>query len=621
MAPGTLSDDSHFEACMPRSCGNGPDISYPFWIFEEQESFCGYPNFEITCKGKDPILKISEETYIVRDIFYNNNSLLVVNAVVHEGYCPTPRENVSLDRTPFSLSPDNVNLSFLYYCEGQPTYHTYPVNCASNTSFHSFAVFHKEALENTNYSIDSCRTLIESPVYVDNDVSFVSLLGMNYTDVLKLGFVLNWTAHSCSNCKRSGGRCGFDHGYSLHTKLLIGFCAAAGGILISCAVFYFWLQRRRGKGIFKSYFLTSKNSLDRSSVVDGEKGDSFDFVHVFTYKELEEATNNFDSNRELGDGGFGTVYYGKLRDGRAVAVKRLYEHNYKRVEQFMNEVEILTRLRHQNLVSLYGSTSKHSRELLLVYEYISNGTVADHLHGELAKPGALSWHIRLEIAIETASALTYLHASDTIHRDVKTNNILLDKDFHVKVADFGLSRLFPSDVTHVSTAPQGTPGYVDPEYHQCYQLTSKSDVFSFGVVLIELISSKPAVDITRHRHEINLRNMAINKIQNGALHELVDPSLGFESNNKVRRMITGVAEVAFRCLQNEKDLRPTMAQVLEALMVIKNDDYKKGNAEEMDMFPAEEEGGLLKSGPMPRSPDSVMIKWVSNGSSTTTPSF
>jgi serine/threonine protein kinase len=211
----------------------------------------------------------------------------------------------------------------------------------------------------------------------------------------------------------------------------------------------------------------------------------------------------------------------------------------------MNEIAILTRFHHSNLVSLYGCTSRHSRELLLVYEYVPNGTVADHLHGELAKPGALPLLTRMNIAIETATALVYLHASDIIHRDVKTNNILLDNNFSVKVADFGISRLFPSDVTHVSTAPQGTPGYVDPEYHECYQLTEKSDVFSFGVVLIELISSMPAVDITRHRHEINLSNMAINKIQNRTLHEIVDPSLGFESDYTVKSMITDMAELAF----------------------------------------------------------------------------
>ncbi|KAK9276114.1 hypothetical protein L1049_005645 [Liquidambar formosana] len=281
--------------------------------------------------------------------------------------------------------------------------------------------------------------------------------------------------------------------------------------------------------------------------------------------ELVVATNDFDPNKELGDGGFGTVFHGKLHDGREVAVKRLYDNNCRRFEQFMNEVAILTRLHHKNLVSLYGCTSRHSRELLLVYEFIPNGTVADHLHGDRPKPSSLTWPIRMSIAIETAVALAYLHASEIIHRDVKTSNILLDKYFCVKVADFGLSRLFPTDVTHVSTAPAGTPGYVDPDYHKCYQLTDKSDVYSFGVVLIELISSLPAVDISRHRHEINLADLAINKIQKSAFSELVDPDLGFESNLTVKRMTTSVAELAFQCLQHDKEMRPSMDEVLEVL--------------------------------------------------------
>ncbi|WVZ12300.1 hypothetical protein V8G54_016830 [Vigna mungo] len=296
-----------------------------------------------------------------------------------------------------------------------------------------------------------------------------------------------------------------------------------------------------------------------------ESGGVYFGISVFSFDELREATNNFDEARKLGKGGFGTVYFGKLRDGREVAVKRLFERSYRPVESFINEIQILTRLRHRNLVSLYGCTSRHSRDLLLVYEHIPNGTVSSHLHGDQGNSCFLPWHLRMKIAIQTASALAYLHASDTIHRDVKTNNILLDNAFDAKVTDFGLSRLFPDDVTHVSTAPRGTPGYVDPDYRLCYQLTTKSDVYSFGVVLVELISSLKAVDMNRNREDIKLANLAIRKIQKGAFSELVDPSLGFQSDEKLKMMIGSVAELAFRCLQQDKELRPSMAEVLEVL--------------------------------------------------------
>ncbi|KAG5532369.1 hypothetical protein RHGRI_026861 [Rhododendron griersonianum] len=361
-------------------------------------------------------------------------------------------------------------------------------------------------------------------------------------------------------------------------------------------------------------------SLNPSAMLDLEGGSAYFGASVFSYAELEQATGDFDPSKELGDGG-------KLLDRREVAVKRLYEHNFKRVKLFMNEVEILTRLSHPNLVILYGCTSRHSRELLLVYEYIPNGTLADHLHGDRAKEGSLAWPIRMNIAIETARALAYLHRSDVIHRDVKTDNILLDNDFCVKVGDFGLSRLFPNHATHVSTAPQGTPGYVDPEYHRCYQLTDKSDVYSFGVVLVELISSLPAVDINRNRDDINLANLAVNRIQNRLIHELIDPSLGYESDPSIERMTLSVAEVAFRCLQLDKDMRPTMEEILEALIEIQA--YIDENAGKIVDYgsalttrrpptsPDGEDDVLLKNSTAPVSPASVTNRWVSTSTTPT----
>ncbi|XP_019457854.1 PREDICTED: LEAF RUST 10 DISEASE-RESISTANCE LOCUS RECEPTOR-LIKE PROTEIN KINASE-like 1.2 isoform X3 [Lupinus angustifolius] len=544
--------------------------------------------------------------------------------------CPRAKNNISLETFPLVYSPLDLNISFYFNCSSSYTSSVDPISCLKNSERkQSFVYFSENETDDYDWHAYCQEKIVVTVLKNDHEIQSGGLI-TGFGAAMNNGFVLDWMkAGECAECEGSGGFCGYnqtnkhsmcickddsivvksckkENPWNWKRKLAIGVSAAVFGALVVFLAMYLY-QRRKKNRYTMSYVSQSFTASDPSLLKDAEKGSQYFGVHVFTYDELEEATNNFDSARELGDGGFGTVYYGQLHDGRRVAVKRLYENNYKRVEQFMNEVEILTRLRHPNLVSLFGCTSRHSRELLLVYEYISNGTVADHLHGRKTKPGALPWHIRMNIAVDTASALKYLHASEIIHRDVKTNNILLDDHFCVKVADFGLSRLFPTHATHISTAPQGTPGYVDPEYHECYQLTSKSDVYSFGVMLIELISSLPAVDITRHRHEINLSNMAINKIQNQALHELVDPALGFESDFKVRKMINAVAELAFRCLQSSKDMRPTMEEVVDTLLDIQSDGkHKKSQPEVLDIS-ADDDVVLLKDDPPPPSPDSNVV--------------
>ncbi|KAM3299760.1 hypothetical protein ACQJBY_040988 [Aegilops geniculata] len=460
-------------------------------------------------------------------------------------------------------------------------------------------------------------------------------------NAVRTGFSVRWKAGAgwCGDCQASGGRCGHDsrapddHTCFCPGGQAIGSCPSSGSgpkktsknaiIAVGCSAaalvlfvlllvvsFLYIRKRRQYKMTSSSRLLKYSNSGGTPRSRGGSDLDSGGVhnlqTHHFAYEELEEATGGFSDTRELGDGGFGTVYKGQLRDGRVVAVKRLYNNGSRHVEQFLNEAAILSRLRHPNLVTFYGCTSSRSRELLLVYEYVPNGTVADHLQGHRAAERALPWPLRLNVAVEAAAALAYLHAIEppVVHRDVKTTNILLDADFHVKVADFGLSRLFPLDgATHVSTAPQGTPGYVDPEYHQCYQLTDRSDVYSFGVVLAELISSKPAVDVTRDRDEINLASMAVGRIQRSELDQLVDAELGYGSDEATTRAMTMVAELAFRCLQQNSEMRPPIREVLDGLRGI-----QEGGAKEKKYDVVV----------VPRSPNTVHAPW---DSMSTTPSI
>ncbi|KAF2295570.1 hypothetical protein GH714_033217 [Hevea brasiliensis] len=201
---------------VPGMCTNNlwqrPQNKLPFFLSNVQDAFCGYPNFDITCKHEYPVLGISNDDYIIKDIFYNNQTFLVASAVAYEeDTCPTPLHNLTLDLTPFNISPDYFDFYFLYNCTSKPTkYLTYPIRCATNSTVYSFAGFHIEKLEiSSNYSLDSCNYFVNAPLHTGSDLS--SLFHKNYTEILKMGFLLNWTAHTCSTCEGSGGRCGFEN--------------------------------------------------------------------------------------------------------------------------------------------------------------------------------------------------------------------------------------------------------------------------------------------------------------------------------------------------------------------------------------------------------------------------
>ncbi|KAL1221648.1 putative leucine-rich repeat receptor-like protein kinase [Cardamine amara subsp. amara] len=280
----------------------------------------------------------------------------------------------------------------------------------------------------------------------------------------------------------------------------------------------------------------------------------------FTYSEVQEMTNNFE--RALGEGGFGVVYHGFVNGTQQVAVKLLSQSSSQGYKHFKAEVELLMRVHHINLVSLVGYCDE-GNHLALIYEYMPNGDLKHHL---LGKRGGfvLSWESRLKIAVDAAIGLEYLHTGckpPMVHRDIKTTNILLDEHFQAKLADFGLSRSFSDgSESYVSTVVAGTPGYLDPEYYQTNWLTEKSDIYSFGIVLLEIITNRPIIQQSREiSHLVEWISFMITK---GDLRNIMDPNLHQNYDNS---SVWKAIEIAMSCVSPSSTRRPNMSRVANDL--------------------------------------------------------
>ncbi|KAF8692956.1 hypothetical protein HU200_039318 [Digitaria exilis] len=332
-------------------------------------------------------------------------------------------------------------------------------------------------------------------------------------------------------------------------------------------------------------------------------------LRLFSYKEIRAATNNFDQRNKLGRGGFGTVYKGVWGDGSTFAAKVLSSESEQGVKEFLAEIESISQVKHANLVRLLGCCIQRKNRIL-IYEYLENNSLDHALQGSGNGGTCLTWSTRSDICVGTAKGLSYLHEEhepNIVHRDIKASNVLLDRDYRPKIGDFGLAKLFPDNVTHISTGVVGTCGYLAPEYFVHGQLTKKADVYSFGVLVLEIISGRrisqtirsdsdmflvrevkalsflpttsclsvPAnlsaiLYLSRHFFFLSfIRVQAWVLYQQGRLLDMVDARMeGCYPEEEVLRHI----RVGLACTQATPSSRPTMSQVVAMLSRLHEDE-------------------------------------------------
>ncbi|KAF7070613.1 hypothetical protein CFC21_076117 [Triticum aestivum] len=303
---------------------------------------------------------------------------------------------------------------------------------------------------------------------------------------------------------------------------------------------------------------------DIEQTIEGEEAPGGNKVKAFSYSELRKATHDFSGANKVGEGGFGSVFRGRLKDGTIVAVKVLSAHSKQGIREFFTELTAISDIVHENLITLVGCCAEGPHRIL-VYNYLENNSLAHTLLGKGYSRIRFNWRVRVKIALGVAHGLAFLHEEihpPIIHRDIKASNILLDKDLTPKISDFGLARLLPPNATHVSTRVAGTIGYLAPEYAVRGQVTKKSDIYSFGVLLLEIVSGR-----CNHNNRLPYEDQFLLErtwtcYEQGQLEKMIDTDLedDLDSDEACRFLKVGLL-----CTQDAMKLRPNMTNVLRML--------------------------------------------------------
>ncbi|KAL5553098.1 hypothetical protein UlMin_040499 [Ulmus minor] len=552
--------DKQFEACrVARSCGN-QSISFPFYIPGLQQPYSGYPGFNF---------------YIIRQIFYHNQSLIISNAVFST---PTPGclprvGNLSLPGD-FRLAGNQSQFFLFSNCHdsySQRTFGDYIIGCDfQNQTSLVLALPEDQRAQLEKRECGEDDVMVAPIRYGDQNESSEGL-----RDVLERGFMLNWTASACGWCESTGGKCGFER-ESYHFKCFCPDrphterCDPLNGQQLGKA------SRRLGGGLSRRKGrLTSNDRGFGERLGSRQRGEIWEELFrgwgemdEIGYLDIKKMTNSF--TEKLGKGGFGDVYKGKLDDGCLVAVKVLNNTKGSNAEEFINEVATISKTSHVNIVSLLGFCFKSAKKRALIFEFMPNGSLEKFIFDEnssASNPHRLDWETHYQISLGIARGLEYLHRgcnTRILHFDIKPNNILLDANFMPKISDFGLAKICTRKESIVSMmGPIGTIGYIAPEvYSRNFGVVSyKSDVYSYGMMVLEMVGGSKNINVrVVNTSEIYFPHWIYRRLE-------IDEDLGMkrimneEDRVKVRKMII----VSLWCIQTDPSTRPTMSRVIEML--------------------------------------------------------
>nr|XP_011464095.1 PREDICTED: probable receptor-like protein kinase At1g67000 isoform X2 [Fragaria vesca subsp. vesca] len=580
--------DFHFENCsVPKTCG-GQNICFPFFIPGQQEPYCGFPGFQLSCIDGYPTLQLAGDEYLVHNISYQHQTLVVSNAALsnsNTSVCIPSVQNLTFPTDQYDLVENQKEIVLLYDCNSalvdESFSDEYKIGCFKQTMArtNSSSVLalpgdQQQLLANVS---DKCgREVVVTPVedYATNE--------LDIEEVLKRGFKLKWSSASgCSRCEDSGGKCGFDSesrhfrcfcpdrphlvsckGDALGLKLGLGLGLGAAGLVILVIVvvccfrmklsdksMFFWMNKYHSREIVQE-FLRDHGPLQ---------------VKRYSYLDVKKMTSSF--KEKLGQGGYGGVYKGKLDDGCLVAVKIL-NRSKGNGEEFMNEVAAISRTSHVNIVSLLGFCFDGS-ERALIYQYMPNGSLEKFIYdvNNPQKNQHLGWEALDRIALGIARGLEYLHRgcnTRILHFDIKPHNILLDEKFSPKISDFGLAKICKGNESIVSMLGlRGTYGYIAPEVF-CRNfggVSHKSDVYSYGMMLSVMVGGKKKISVeVEDTSEIYFPHWIYKRLE-------LDQELGVQNimNEGDKVIARKLIIVSLWCIQTNPSNRPSMKQVIEML--------------------------------------------------------